>query len=676
MRRTHVRIATALGAILALSSCLLREPTGPDGRAEQAILLVRADVSGTLVATVVVQLTAPDIPTPLMFNIPVANGIAAGTITVPAGSNRTITLRAYDAGGVQTHSGAVTVTIQPGTNPTISVVLTPLTGDLLITVTLGSFSVTVQPAAATLAPGDTVSLRAIVVDPIGDPVSGQVAWATLAPGVATVTSTGPQTGRVTAVGGGQTTVVATYGGVAGAAAITVALPTLVQHVSTPSTWVHYTTGLNIYLPNKSLAHNCILVAVQNATRPGVTVSVSDDQANTYVPGPVVTNASGEPTLSFFYALNARAGVQHITVSFAGGSVNYVAAVASEWYNIALSNAFDGGSQSGNASATSTWAAGTFTTGASGDLVYQVAVDRGGFEPYASFTAGSGFTLASADLLEGMVAQYVVQRRAGAVSPTLTVNGSGGYASAAIALKAAAAGTPPGSGIRIVHTYVGNTGRLGTTTTVSLQFPSSGNLLVLATSLGDVPLNSVADGNGNSYTQVSGSPLANGQGGSVQMYYAAHATTSSSMTMTLRFPSASTFGSSLVVYDVAGAAASPFDASNAATGIQVSGGDVPTVSLTPAGPGELVIAHGDQNTATITGLVGSGYLFDYPTWVGQDEGSQEEGGPGGAGYDSTLDSQAGHYYTTDAGQVTFVWTETRALYEWETIAAAFKGASAP
>src|SRR5213083_2647774 len=145
MRRTHVRIATALGAILALSSCLLREPTGPDGRAEQAILLVRADVSGTL--------------------------------------------RAYDAGGVQTHSGAVTVTIQPGTNPTISVVLTPLTGDLLITVTLGSFSVTVQPAAATLAPGDTVRVRAIVLDPHGDTVAGQVAWATLAPGVATVTST-------------------------------------------------------------------------------------------------------------------------------------------------------------------------------------------------------------------------------------------------------------------------------------------------------------------------------------------------------------------------------------------------------------------------------------------------------------------------------------------------------
>src|SRR5213592_4971079 len=180
MRRTHVRIATALGAILALSSCLLREPTGPDGRAEQAILLVRADVSGTLVATVVVQLTAPDIPTPLMFNIPVANGIAAGTITVPAGSNRTITLRAYDAGGVRTHSGSVTVSIQPGANPTIVIVLTPLTGDAPIEATLGSFAVIVTPTADSLLVGDTITLAATILDANGTPVTGQVVWGVLA----------------------------------------------------------------------------------------------------------------------------------------------------------------------------------------------------------------------------------------------------------------------------------------------------------------------------------------------------------------------------------------------------------------------------------------------------------------------------------------------------------------
>jgi hypothetical protein len=237
MHRTRLRIAAALGSILALSSCSPRQPAGPDGRGEQATLLIRADISGTLVATVVAQVTAPDIPTPLVFNIPITSGIAAGTITVSAGSNRTVALSAYDSDGVLTHSGSAILNIAPGTNPTLSVVMTPLMGDMPITVTLGSFSVTLEPAAATLAPGDTVSVRAIVVNASGDEIAGQVGWATFAPGVATVTSTGQQTVRVTAVGNGQTTVVATYGGVAGAAAITVAVPTLVQHVSTPITKV-------------------------------------------------------------------------------------------------------------------------------------------------------------------------------------------------------------------------------------------------------------------------------------------------------------------------------------------------------------------------------------------------------------------------------------------------------
>src|SRR2546422_8068594 len=78
----------------------------------------------------------PDIPTALIFNIPIAGGVASGTIAIPAGSNRTIAIRAYDAGGGETHSGSVTVSLQPGANPTIAIVLTPLTGDVPIEVTL------------------------------------------------------------------------------------------------------------------------------------------------------------------------------------------------------------------------------------------------------------------------------------------------------------------------------------------------------------------------------------------------------------------------------------------------------------------------------------------------------------------------------------------------------------
>src|SRR6058998_4228572 len=82
----HRRVAAAgLVFLAALGSCLEREPTASPSRPPEMTLLVQADLSGTPVATVVVEVTAPDIPTPLVFNIPIVDRIASGTITVPAG---------------------------------------------------------------------------------------------------------------------------------------------------------------------------------------------------------------------------------------------------------------------------------------------------------------------------------------------------------------------------------------------------------------------------------------------------------------------------------------------------------------------------------------------------------------------------------------------------------------
>jgi glucose/arabinose dehydrogenase len=184
------------------------------------------------VVTVVIEVTAADITTPLAFNIPVVSGVANGTITVPAGSNRTITMTAFDAGGVKTHSGAVTVNIQPGTNATIALVLAPLAGDLPIDATLGSFVVTVSPNADTLPAGGTATLTATILDPNAAPVLDKVTWATLDPSIATVASTGDRTAQVTAVGPGSTSVVASARGSGGSAAIIVsAAPTLQLVVS-------------------------------------------------------------------------------------------------------------------------------------------------------------------------------------------------------------------------------------------------------------------------------------------------------------------------------------------------------------------------------------------------------------------------------------------------------------
>ena len=215
---TRSSAVTALATLLAFASC--NPATAPSGG--QAHLAVRADVSATAVTSIVVEVTAADIATPLVFNFIVASGVASGTITIPAGSNRTITIRAYDAGGVQTHSGVATgVNVVAGANPTVSMTLTPLTSDVPIQATLGSISITIAPtsAALSLAGTNTVELTATIVG--GDP-AGPVIWATHDPGIASVSASTSLKSVVTGVGPGSTNIYATFQGAVGSAAITVA----------------------------------------------------------------------------------------------------------------------------------------------------------------------------------------------------------------------------------------------------------------------------------------------------------------------------------------------------------------------------------------------------------------------------------------------------------------------
>jgi Bacterial Ig-like domain (group 2) len=210
-----VRASFVLALLLASPSCT-SSPLAPPSSG-QATMHLTADVSGTTVARIVVEVTAPDIVTPLVFNITITGGAVSGTITVPSGSDRTITMRAYDAGGVETHSGSVTIAVQPATNPTIAVVLVPLTGNVPINATLGSLTVSVTPSVRSLSVGDTATLTAVIKDANGNPAVGTVAWATRNPGVAVVDTNG----LVKATGVGSTSVSATFSGATGVVAVTV-----------------------------------------------------------------------------------------------------------------------------------------------------------------------------------------------------------------------------------------------------------------------------------------------------------------------------------------------------------------------------------------------------------------------------------------------------------------------
>lgn len=206
--------AAALGCIVVLSACAPGSSTGPRHDAE---LSIRADLSATAAVLVVVQVSAPDITPSLVFNLSVQNGVASGAVTIPAGSARVITMRAFDASGIETHRGTITVTVVEGVNPTLSVVLNPLAGDLPIIATIGGMTVTVTLNPTTVSVNQTSTATAVILLN-GSPIPGATpTWATLSPGIASVSTTGVVTG----VGEGQTKIVATYGGAAGDATITV-----------------------------------------------------------------------------------------------------------------------------------------------------------------------------------------------------------------------------------------------------------------------------------------------------------------------------------------------------------------------------------------------------------------------------------------------------------------------
>ena len=209
-------VALIILAPLILSGCTDAplDPVGPSG---QAHLQFRADLSSAAVSTLVVEVTARDIPVPLVFNIEVRDGVAAGQVTVPAGSERTVTVRAYDAGGVETHRGSTTLNVREGTNPTVSITLTPLMGTQPVSASIGSLVIGLSPGVATLEVGDTVRLQATIFGANGDSVAGKVVWATVNPARASVDSAG----LVTALAAGSVQIFGTFGGAGGAATIKV-----------------------------------------------------------------------------------------------------------------------------------------------------------------------------------------------------------------------------------------------------------------------------------------------------------------------------------------------------------------------------------------------------------------------------------------------------------------------
>ena len=464
------------------------------------------------------------------------------------------------------------------------------------------------------------------------------------------------------------------------------VPTLVQHVATGMDRYPINT-LTIQLPNPVRAGNCLIFGVQfNSV--GSVASVTDDRGNNWIAGPTATNGSFSKRMNLYYVLNAVGGTHTITVHFSGLTTTpgFPQAVVSEFYNVATSNAFDGSS----ASSTSRTAA-PITTTVPGDLIYEWGASlsssniNGGAYNGTSITAGAGFTLLSADLQVGSSDQYHIQPTAGTINPTFSASGSATWGSVAIALKSATAGTAPPPGIRIIHlqhTLLQSVRAQNRAVPIVMQFPSSGNLLVgLFNGAGPIATG-VTDALGNTWSlPASVTTTGGGLVTSAQIVYAANAATAPTLSgITVGLSAVGTGDDMFNLYDITGAATSPFDLGTTNLGNQTSNGPLTTGIITPTTSNGIVLHVNSIDFHTEASMSSpAGGTFD--TIVNDLDNNDP---PGGGTDVSTLDmdNAYAHFYNPTTSQVSFTFTATftpggtQGVLLWGGATAAFKSNVGP
>jgi hypothetical protein len=429
-------------------------------------------------------------------------------------------------------------------------------------------------------------------------------------------------------------------------------PTLVQDVSWgTNNGTENGNGFKYHLPNPTLANNLLICGVSWDT--AATATITDNiGTNTWVDGPTSTGGSRKIMLKF--VLGVAGGTQHLTLTLTAPSAN-VHFRCSEFYNVATSSAVDGTPTSASNVTGPTVAAGPITTTVNGDLIYHYGVDDANLccgNAVTSFVVGPNFNLLPSDRHLGFFAQYQVQATAGTINPTMTANQSSHdpFGSAAIAFKAASAGTAPGPNIRILRELQTNNNASGNDFTI--QWPCSGNLTVFSQGESNNyhTITSITDTNINLFTAVSRSP------GEPYMYYAANTNCSTPNTRTM-VVHGNVGGSTAsdVIYDIANAAASPFD--NRASGFDNQNPNVATAScvlnsastdhapdITPIAAPGMAIVVAEEGTGPRCDLYGAGYVMDSGWYTGATDDSTLM--DNGNGY--------GHYYYSTTATIDFHW----------------------
>lgn len=444
----------------------------------------------------------------------------------------------------------------------------------------------------------------------------------------------------------------------------------------------------VQFPEATLVGNMLVCeSVAAATS---TYAIKDDQSGTWTKA----NSSNFPFTSassnvynLWYQANNPGGIRRVTVTSTANNTGFEDLKCQEYYNVALTSPVDGTANCHTV--TSTTATGVTTgTLTTGDLIV-FSTDSDNQAAIASFTASSQTNWAAAlvavDRLEGYAVQAGVYSSTTAFTPQITTGTSNPFTSCQVALKAASAGTAPTQALRIDN--LGHFQFPNSTATRTVQFPSLGNLIVIAfAGGGDCPANTGNSGCATSATTtgITSSPSntwacagtvsgASANNVTAQICYAANASTGSTMTISItrNVNGGSLTQDAIDIYDVIGANTTPFDlGSGGQSGNQasvVTTLTTCTACLTPGTASGVVFYVGQWNFETaIAQTAPSGGFFDAAVTNFRDvNGPQPVDQNGGFG----------HFYNTTTGSVTVTWTmandATNAVGPWAGYVAHFK-----
>ena len=439
-------------------------------------------------------------------------------------------------------------------------------------------------------------------------------------------------------------------------------PTIIQASGHPPQTSNLVSVWKHPLPNGSVAGNALVVGCTEQSS-GITLIATDDHNNTWFAGPLASDTTNNQNLEFFVAPNVAANTRIISVTFSSPVI--AQCFAWEVKNIATANVFDGTSNNGAASGTAIQS-GSITTTVDNDLIFQIVQlsNAGTQSSPVTWTKDTGFNLTLPDQTSYMAAQAKVQTTHGAINPTLTNNFSGVSAavSCTMALKGASVGGSLPAGIKVQRIQTVNWPVFVTAaniTTITLQVPTSGNLIAVSAGFA---LTSLSSSPSNTWT--AGPSITNGLS-HAEFWYAANATSSEAMTITINFPSNAT--PNFNFYDIIGAATSPFDVSATASGTSAaSSGPITGSSISPTTANGLVLGFIQEDGETVTAV--SPGLYE----------SVDSGVYSNAQLDDDAGLQA--YYNASSGSFSTTWTYSNyesgtAINNWADAHIAFKAAVA-